>query len=64
MSGASDLEVAKDIGAMTRKFLDDSMGDPDIASRSDDYREGYRRGFAEAAAVLVAKMIQQRERRT
>lgn len=66
MSGVSEIEreAVHDIADLAREFLDESMSDPDIAGRSDDYREGYRLGFAEAMAAAVALMIAQKERRT
>jgi hypothetical protein len=47
-------EIATAIRADIDKFLAETMADPDIAARSQDFKDGYAQGFREATATLVA----------
>ena len=48
-------ERTKAIAAMVDRFLADSMLDPDIAERSEEFKAGYRKGFREALAAILVR---------
>lgn len=52
---AHTLSVMDEIERDTQRFIAETMADPDMVQRSDDFREGYAKGFSEAVAAFVAR---------
>lgn len=62
----SDTDMAKatafalEIADYTDRFLADTMNDPDLADRSQEFRDGYQQGFREANAMWVALTVKRK----
>jgi hypothetical protein len=53
-------EVVKQSMSDADRMIDDNLRDPDLASQSEEWKAGYRKGFREALAGFVSKMIKDR----
>lgn len=48
--------IAESLKADIDRLIQQNLEDSDLQATSQDYRDGYARGFLEAASMFVAKM--------